>query len=456
MALLNVQRLFHTQGFQRAEKYLTDTLKIKLEIQICSRSWNNYTILNATSSSPKNDPIVRECQGLVLSLDNNYQVARMGFEYVYDYSESDIPVIDFSREVCCEQKLDGHIIYLTYVKGVGWIAGTRTEFFSREKIIEDMTWAEMFWRWFDGVNMLKPGSDFDFESVPKDVSEKCSELDINYIYVFELTGLGSRITDPGLAGLYLIGMRRAQVLNDRNIICPHGVLVEVGSNSLDDWAGRLGVKRPDKIVVESIDQVLDIVRRKDQIVKYSPNPASVIVEGWVLKQKSNTRGMKGYAQDHDSIVRVPEREVRVKCVSGLFRSLDMIKNKRSLNELVRTVLNNEIWLLDNMFVRSDVSLIIRNYNIIDKALVMYCQEADRFLEEHLSLLGGNETSYVRRKRFAEVISQSPFANYCWARANGRVLSGREYMCKNVSWSKIRYLIGYLNLKDVVDPDWRVY
>lgn len=116
--------------------------------------------------SPKNNPIVKECRGLVLDKNDNWRLVAKAFNRFFNLGE----LIDLDREfdwgLChAEDKEDGSLILMYYWNGK-WHINTRNSF--SDGIVNDSPWT-----WRDLVLMTLP-----------DNWER--SMNPNYTYVFEL------------------------------------------------------------------------------------------------------------------------------------------------------------------------------------------------------------------------------------------------------------------------------
>jgi hypothetical protein len=104
-------------------RYGIEALKDNLNIQISE--YPDFWVLNYTQGiSPKFDPVVKECRGLVV--DKSLNVLARGFDRFFNYGEDpSAHLFDFNRAEVTE-KLDGSLIYLWYNPYTSrWQASTR-------------------------------------------------------------------------------------------------------------------------------------------------------------------------------------------------------------------------------------------------------------------------------------------------------------------------------------------
>ena len=97
-----------------------DLQALKDNYSIIVREYDDRVVLNYDQiDSPKFDPIVQECRGLILSLPN-YEIINVSFSRFYNYNEdSNHDKFDISKAIAFE-KVDGSLISVYNWKGQ-WI-----------------------------------------------------------------------------------------------------------------------------------------------------------------------------------------------------------------------------------------------------------------------------------------------------------------------------------------------
>lgn len=138
MLPLNVQTWLREQNFDFAK------LEAQLGIKATFHPADNRAILNYSQiNSPKSNPIVRECRGLVLDKTNADIVAR-AFPRFYNWGELEHEEKWFVWENCfVNHKEDGSLILL-YYHNDSWHMNTRGSFGTGEVIQGVMTWQDLF------------------------------------------------------------------------------------------------------------------------------------------------------------------------------------------------------------------------------------------------------------------------------------------------------------------------
>ncbi len=390
--MLEIQKLFKLHGFKEGLVLLEGLdISVVLEKGIDDKQ---YMTFNYGIKSPSGNAIVNECRGL--SLNDSFDVVRMGFNRFYNYNDSACGGIDFSLPLTVEDKLDGSLIFLTYLEGCGWMAGTRSRMFPVDNIVgTDFTFGDLFWRVFDCVKAV---------------------LDVNYMYVFELCSRFNRIVidyeDPTI---YLLGMRRREILLDNDSDVIHNSLEEVGSVLLNVWADRLGVSRPECKEFSSVESIIEYLS------DYHRDTDNDVKEGFVVRQGVN----------------------RMKIKSLSYVALHNIHSSRSLNNLVKLVLQGSRKCLENGF-----SEYLGSYDKISSAFSYWINGAEDCLKDNIGL-------GIDRKVFAQSVCKTPFASYCFARLDGRVGCAKEFLVRDMNNSKIKRLIRELDLASLVGSGWKL-
>lgn len=155
--------------------FLADELFIKM------REYEDRIVLNYDQiQSPKNDPYVIQCRGLVLSKD--FEVLCLPFDRFFNLGETidHCAYIDWSKAKCYE-KVDGSLIKI-YHDGNKWYCATRGTAFGESDVFGwPCTFAELVYR------ALDVSDDAEFNSI-------CNEhLDPDVTYLFEVTARENRV-----------------------------------------------------------------------------------------------------------------------------------------------------------------------------------------------------------------------------------------------------------------------
>lgn len=156
-------------------------------------------------SSDFNNPIVRECRGLILNKDFK-PVCVPFFKFANaeeDYS--DLAVMDWSS-VSCQEKVDGSLIKLWYDNG--WHFSTNgTIDASKAQVGEALTETTFLDLILDAIHNAK-----------LDEHDLLEKLDHNYTYMFELVSPKSRVViEYPDTKLYFLGARNNKTLTEEDV-----------------------------------------------------------------------------------------------------------------------------------------------------------------------------------------------------------------------------------------------
>jgi hypothetical protein len=170
-----------------------EALKDNLGIEV--REYPDRIVLNYSQiDSPKFDPIVRECRGLILSLPD-LKILSITFGRFFNYGEDpESDQFDVASAVAYE-KVDGSLLHV-YHDGAKWNVATRgTAYAEGETRLDGFTFANVFELALD---------------VPVNVAFR--DMPTQNVYVFELTSPYSRVVKPYELGIYPL------IIKDKNTL----------------------------------------------------------------------------------------------------------------------------------------------------------------------------------------------------------------------------------------------
>jgi hypothetical protein len=214
------------QNFLREHKDLSglDALKEKYGISV-SEKYDDIVVLNYSQiDSPKFDPLVKECRGLILE-KNSWRAIARSFDRFFNYGECpDASKYDITKAIVYE-KLDGSLITSFWYHNQ-WNFATRK-----------MAYAE-------GVNSF--GVSFR-QVIDKafDV-KKLDKYPHDWCFVFELTSPETRVVKR-------YSDYRLTLLSIRSYLEANG---EWFSGAVDKIAKELGVLRPKQYLMSSFEEVV--------------------------------------------------------------------------------------------------------------------------------------------------------------------------------------------------------
>lgn len=207
--MLHIQSYLRNGGILRR---IVDELGLDCKVQD-GKVLLNYSMID----SPKLNPIVQECRGLIL-YEDNWDVASMAFERFFNYGESGAADLGSDLSKCMVlEKLDGTMISLWWDRtALKWTVSTRGMVYAEGSVgqLSTKKFSELFWEGFQ--NSMGHCNLEQFN--PK------------LTYVFELTSLENRIVTP-------YSKTGVTLLTARNMTTLH----ELSRGALEHEAKRLGV-----------------------------------------------------------------------------------------------------------------------------------------------------------------------------------------------------------------------
>jgi len=175
------------------QEYLKDnTLEdLENEFGIKNRLYDDRVVLNYSQiDSPKNDPIVRECRGLILSIPD-FKILSRTFDRFYNYGEDQESKNFDILNSYIDEKVDGSLCPV-YHDGEKWQVATRgTAYAEGEVNKSNKTFREIF-----------------IKTIGGDPNDIFHDVNKDYTIIFELVSPESRVVKPYQeACVYLIEIR---------------------------------------------------------------------------------------------------------------------------------------------------------------------------------------------------------------------------------------------------------
>ena len=261
---------------------------LKTELGIDYSSYEDLIILNYSQfDSPKANPIVMECRGLILQRDT-WKVICFPFKRFFNCDEvQELNAdFDFSNAVGLE-KIDGSLISLFNYKDT-WLMSTRGKIENSEKLsFSNLTFKTLF------------------HLTASQYPRFWSALSDNYTYTFELVSPENRVvTIYDKRELYLLSVRNYS-------------LEEIKFDHLKTIAGNLGVNFPKIVDFKTKMEILDLAKS-----------LKALQEGFV-------------AVDYSKIDDLSFRRVKVK--NPAYVAIHHLKDSacKSARSLMRVILSNE-------------------------------------------------------------------------------------------------------------------
>jgi T4 RnlA family RNA ligase len=170
--LNNVNVLTKTQALEELEK----------DFGVKSKIYENFIVLTYSQiDSPKTNPIVLECRGLILDWDWN--ILRRPFDRFFNYGEANTQNFNFEKSVCLE-KVDGSLIPVWWNPFEDkWCFGTKGTAYAESECNSGRVFSELIDECFKNSNKTK-----------EEIARK--KFNKNVTYIFELCTPENRVVVP--------------------------------------------------------------------------------------------------------------------------------------------------------------------------------------------------------------------------------------------------------------------
>lgn len=213
---------------------------INLKIQI--KEENNLILFKYDIDADFNNPIVKECRGIILD-SNSFNIVCRGFDKFFNYQESYADEIDWSS-ACVQEKIDGSIIKLWFYADE-WHWSTNGTIDANNATANSITNHSFM----DLIRMAENYHDIQFD-----------QLNTDYTYIFELVSPENKIViDYGNKyHLYHLGTRNNLTGEEYNL--------------------DIGIDKPHVYNINSFEDCIDAVGKlntEDSIT----NEGFVVVDG---------------------------------------------------------------------------------------------------------------------------------------------------------------------------------
>ena len=198
------------QNFIEVQKYLRsndDPHKLEKDFGIIVKEYDDRIVLNyhqIDSRKHRFNPIVMECRGLILSLDD-YSIISKTFTRFFNLGENkkDDSIFDINKSISYE-KLDGSLLSIYNHKGI-WSAATRGTAFAEGNIWNQNLLEQSKYTYHDKtVQILHDIDVFDDVIYNFNLNDVCKKWNPDLNYVFELVFPENRMRTYNHCGLYLI------------------------------------------------------------------------------------------------------------------------------------------------------------------------------------------------------------------------------------------------------------
>ncbi len=222
---------------------------------------DDLVILNYNQlESPKENPIVIECRGLILEL-GSWDIISRSFDRFFNIGEAQNITSNFNWDnFSCLDKEDGSLMVMWFYKGT-WYTTTRGSFATQECYGTGRTWNDLF-----SQCLHKHESSFSYES------PGWWKYNLNFIYVFEFCSPYNKMIRRYLVPqLFLLTIFRKD--ND--------TVVELSEHQLDYEAEKSGFATTNKRQFKSLHEIKNFLQKKEE--------EDATFEGVVIRDNNNLR-----------------------------------------------------------------------------------------------------------------------------------------------------------------------
>lgn len=239
------------------------------------------------TGSPFYLPLVRECRGLILDADSEWNVVARPFDKFFNYGEPNAAQLDWATARVTE-KLDGSLLYMYHYDG-GWQVATTGTPDARGPVHQaSMSFKDLFWQTFTDQGMIIPQqSNYTW------MFELCTPENIQVVRHtsrrLSLLAVRSREGDeldiaqfPELNPVRTFPLRSLeeilQSFDQIDPTCQEGYVVS------DRWFQRIKVKHPGYVALHHLKStfsqriVLELIRKGEasEVLAYFPEYDSVV------------------------------------------------------------------------------------------------------------------------------------------------------------------------------------
>lgn len=218
--------------------------------------------------SPRSDPLVRECRGLVLEKDSWRTVAKP-FNRFFNVGELQDEFEKFNwNDFTVTEKVDGSLIILYHYNG-DWHVNTSGSFGLGGISGFSGSWRDLFWR-YSG-----------------DLRNNLQHANKDRTYLFELcTAYNKVVKRYEQPGVFLLGSVDRHTFQESHEL------------EVDDWATWLGVRRPARYHVGSKDEVNELLIRLEE--QDPTNEGVIIRDNTGLRYKWKTKSYLAFHRLKDN------------------------------------------------------------------------------------------------------------------------------------------------------------
>lgn len=194
--VLKIQEFLRKYGSDHAKAFsdLQNEFGVYAKASLDHPNLIQFSYDQIESSKIKDNPLVRECRGLVLDNTNNsWRIVARPFDRFFNWGENvDEEIFDWS-EFVAQEKIDGSMMILYNCSGTQWKVSTKGSIDANGTVGDNpFTFQSLFWKTFHNSNY------------------SLWDLDPRNTYIFELTSKWNRVVtsqENNEGTLTLIGVR---------------------------------------------------------------------------------------------------------------------------------------------------------------------------------------------------------------------------------------------------------
>lgn len=268
--MLKVQEFLHGGG-------TLEELAQKYAIKATFHPFDPLVILNYDQiESPKMDPIVRECRGLVLEI-GTWKLVAKAFDRFFNMEEAHEINKGFDwSDFNAFSKEDGSLILVYFYNG-SWRVNTRGSFAEFNMHDCGKSWAELFWQ----ALKLTP---HEFHVIKKMGTQ------LHHTYVFEFCSIYNKVVrEYKESKCYLIGV--TSIINGK----------EFSNKDICEIADNFGFVKPETYQFKDIQDIVKFIEEQESV---DPTWEGVVVRdknGLRMKIKSKTYVALHHLKGNDNI-----------------------------------------------------------------------------------------------------------------------------------------------------------
>lgn len=162
--MLEIQKFFqkfnYIPGGNISSEFLFSELEKAYAIKSSIHSkYSNLVLFKYNQiESPFSERIVRECRGIILDMNNNWEIVSFPFMKFFNYGEGHADQIDWNNAVI-QEKLDGSLITLYSYDNMWHVATSGTPDAKGNVNGFDFSFADLFWKAFEECGASLPALD---------------------------------------------------------------------------------------------------------------------------------------------------------------------------------------------------------------------------------------------------------------------------------------------------------